>query len=67
MEEEHRAIVVDNGSCMIKAGYAGEDVPPIIFPSIVGRPKHADRMLPALMRLGFEQKDAYVGDEAKVC
>ena len=40
------ALVIDNGSSMIKAGYAGDDAPngasaaTGIFPSIVGRPKH---------------------------
>jgi actin-related protein len=33
-------IVVDNGSGVIKAGFAGEDLPSVKFPSIVGTPKH---------------------------
>ena len=31
------ALVVDNGSGMCKAGFAGEDAPRAVFPSIVGR------------------------------
>ena len=58
-EEEVLAIVIDNGSGMCKAGFAGEDAPRSVFPSVVGRPKH-----PGIM-VGGDQKDAYVGDEAQ--
>ena len=34
------ALVVDNGSGMCKAGFAGDDAPRALFPSIVGRPRH---------------------------
>jgi actin beta/gamma 1 len=54
-----QALVVDNGSGMCKAGFAGDDAPRAVFPSIVGRPKH-----PGIM-VGMDQKDAYVGDEAQ--
>jgi len=56
---EPQALVVDNGSGMCKAGFAGDDAPRAVFPSIVGRPKH-----PGIM-VGMDQKDAYVGDEAQ--
>jgi len=60
MEEgDVQALVVDNGSGMCKAGFAGDDAPRAVFPSIVGRPKH-----PGIM-VGMDQKDAYVGDEAQ--
>jgi len=59
MEEESAALVVDNGSGMVKAGFAGDDAPRSVFPSIVGRPKHQGVMV------GMAQKDAYVGDEAQ--
>jgi len=58
-DEEVQALVVDNGSGMCKAGFAGDDAPRAVFPSIVGRPKH-----PGIM-VGMDQKDAYVGDEAQ--
>ena len=32
-------LVIDNGSGMVKAGFAGEDAPRAVFPSVVGRPK----------------------------
>ena len=58
-EDDVQALVVDNGSGMCKAGFAGDDAPRAVFPSIVGRPKH-----PGIM-VGMDQKDAYVGDEAQ--
>lgn len=39
-DEEVQALVVDNGSGMCKAGFAGDDAPRAVFPSIVGRPRH---------------------------
>jgi len=56
---EVAALVVDNGSGMCKAGFAGDDAPRAVFPSIVGRPK-----MPGIM-VGMDQKDSYVGDEAQ--
>ena len=32
-------IVIDNGSGLCKAGFAGEDVPRAVFPAIIGRPQ----------------------------
>jgi len=58
-DEEVAALVVDNGSGMCKAGFAGDDAPRAVFPSIVGRPRHVGVMV------GMGQKDAYVGDEAQ--
>jgi actin beta/gamma 1 len=59
MSEEVQALVVDNGSGMVKAGFAGDDAPRAVFPSIVGRPRHQGVMV------GMGQKDSYVGDEAQ--
>ena len=39
-DDEVAALVVDNGSGMCKAGFAGDDAPRAVFPSIVGRPRH---------------------------
>jgi actin-related protein len=58
-DDEVQALVVDNGSGMVKAGFAGDDAPRAVFPSIVGRPRHQGVMV------GMGQKDAYVGDEAQ--
>ena len=59
MEEDVAALVIDNGSGMCKAGFAGDDGPRAVFPSIVGRPRHQGVMV------GMGQKDSYVGDEAQ--
>ena len=56
--EDVQALVVDNGSGMGKAGFAGDDAPRAVFPSIVGRPKQAPRN-------HARKKDAYAGDEAQ--
>jgi actin-related protein len=58
-EDDNAALVVDNGSGMVKAGFAGDDAPRAVFPSIVGRPRHQGVMV------GMGQKDSYVGDEAQ--
>jgi actin beta/gamma 1 len=54
-DDEIAALVIDNGSGMCKAGFAGDDAPRAVFPTIVGRPRHQGAM---------GQKDSYVGDEA---
>jgi len=58
-EEEVAALVCDNGTGMCKAGFAGDDAPRAVFPSIVGRTRYQGVMV------GMGQKDAYVGDEAQ--
>eukprot|EP00286_Rhodomonas_abbreviata_P024121 CAMPEP_0181305920 /NCGR_PEP_ID=MMETSP1101-20121128/10006_1 /TAXON_ID=46948 /ORGANISM="Rhodomonas abbreviata, Strain Caron Lab Isolate" /LENGTH=373 /DNA_ID=CAMNT_0023411907 /DNA_START=94 /DNA_END=1215 /DNA_ORIENTATION=- len=55
---EDAAIVVDSGSCMVKAGFAGDDAPKAEFPSIVGGLRCQGVMV------GLQFKDCYVGDEA---
>ncbi|XP_033122758.1 actin, cytoplasmic-like isoform X4 [Anneissia japonica] len=58
-DSDSAAIVIDNGSGMIKAGFAGDDTPRSVFPAVVGRPRHRSVMI------GVGTKDAYVGDEAQ--
>eukprot|EP01083_Nonionella_stella_P103504 295577_1 len=55
--EDSQALVVDNGSGMVIAGFAGVDAPRAVFPSIFGRPRVQGVMD------GMSQKDAYIGDE----
>nr|AIK25770.1 actin I [Uroleptopsis citrina] len=59
MSDQPDKCVIDNGSGVVKAGFAGEDAPRAIFPSIVGRPKN-----PGII-VGVEAKDEYIGDEAQ--
>jgi len=56
---DQTALVIDNGTGTIKAGIAGDDAPRSVFKTIVGKPK-----MPGIM-VGLDQKDIYVGDEAK--
>ena len=58
-EEEVVALAVDNGSGVCADGFAGDDAPRAVFPSIVGRPK-----MPGMM-VGMDQKDSNVGDEVQ--
>ena len=58
MVEQKKIVVIDNGSDMIKAGFAGEDAPRAVFPTIVGRPRHWSAMQ------GYSQKSEYIGNEA---
>lgn len=60
-ETEVAALVCDNGSGMVKAGFAGDDAPRAVFPSIVGRPRAGTSSI----MVGTAQKDSYVGDEAQ--
>lgn len=51
------AIVIDNGTGMIKAGFAGDEAPKACFPNLIGKPKF--NALP-----GANDKDIYIGEEA---
>merc|ERR1711865_1291693 len=56
---DEKNIIIDNGSGMIKAGFAGDNQPSVKFPSIVGRPRTKNAMI------GVESKSEYIGDEAQ--
>ncbi|CAC5359506.1 Actin, larval muscle,Actin, clone 403,Actin-104,Actin, alpha sarcomeric/skeletal,Actin-2, muscle-specific,Actin-related protein T1,Actin, cytoskeletal 3A,Beta-actin-like protein 2,Actin, indirect flight muscle,Actin-103,Actin-related protein 2-B,Actin-46,Putative actin-9,Actin-65,Actin, cytoskeletal 1A,Actin-42A,Actin-4,Actin-71,Actin-75,Actin-85C,Putative actin-22,Actin, alpha skeletal muscle 3,Putative actin-28,Actin, cytoskeletal 1B,Actin, muscle-type A2,Actin-8,Major actin,Actin, adductor muscle,Actin len=58
-DDEIAAVVIDNGSGMVKAGFAGDDAPRAVFPAITGRPRYQSVMV------GMGNKDSYVGDEAQ--
>ena len=47
---EIQALVIDNGSYMCKAGFAGDDAPRAVFPSIVGRDRHFSFFKPKEMK-----------------
>nr|BAN39721.1 actin-like protein, putative [Entamoeba histolytica] len=53
-------LVVDNGTGFVKCGFAGENFPTAIFPSMIGRP-----LLRSEEKIGgVEIKDVMFGDEA---
>jgi len=58
-DDAAQAIVLDNGSGMMKAGFGGDDAPRAVFPAVVGRPKFQSAMI------GMGNKDLYIGDEAQ--
>ena len=60
-DEDAAALVVDNGSGMCKAGFAGDDAPRAVFPSIVGRPRHQvrDEQMPKLQTTFFTNKQNF--------
>ncbi|XP_030772601.1 POTE ankyrin domain family member E-like isoform X2 [Rhinopithecus roxellana] len=59
VDDDTAVLVIDNGSGMCKAGFAGDDAPRAVFPSIVGHPRHQGIMG------GMGQKESYVGNEAQ--
>jgi centractin len=52
-------VVIDNGSGLIKAGFAGDQVPKSHFPNFVGRTKYVRLMAGAL------EGDIFVGPRAE--
>jgi len=54
------AIILDNGSGMMKCGLAGNNLPTAVFPTLLGRPEKAGLLA------GMGQKDDYVGVEAQL-
>ena len=59
VDDDATTVVFDNGSGMMKAGFAGEEAPQAVFPAIVGRPKEG-----MVTMQGGNQKSEYIGDEA---
>ncbi|XP_070809924.1 actin, cytoplasmic type 5-like [Pituophis catenifer annectens] len=56
-DQETTALVVDNSSRNCRAGIAGEDLPRIVLPPIIGRPKQQSAV--------EDRKAFYVGSEAQ--
>ncbi len=52
-----KPVVIDNGSHTCQAGFAGEEAPNLVFPSIVARPKFRTPFL-------MQESRCYVGDDA---
>ena len=58
MIDDAKIIVLDHGSGSVKVGFAGNNAPTSIFPSIVGRPQFVAAMV------NDKCKDSYIGDES---
>lgn len=54
----NQPVVIDNGTGVIKAGFAGAEEPKLVFPAFVGRPKHLRVMA------GAAEGDIFVGSKA---
>ncbi|KAI8500204.1 actin [Branchiostoma belcheri] len=52
------AIVLDCGTDSVKAGFAGEETPRAVVPTVVGTPRHQN------VFIGADQQDCYIGDNA---
>ncbi|XP_028037551.1 alpha-centractin [Bombyx mandarina] len=55
----NQPVVIDNGSGVIKAGFAGDQIPKCRFPNYIGRPKHTRVMAGAL------EGEIFVGPRAE--
>ncbi|CAG2190000.1 ACTR1 [Mytilus edulis] len=55
----NQPVVIDNGSGLIKAGFAGDQIPKHHFPNFIGRPKHVRVMAGAL------EGDVFLGPDAE--
>ncbi|EPR63540.1 actin-related protein ARP1 [Toxoplasma gondii TgCatPRC2] len=55
----NQPLVIDNGTGVVKAGFAGEDTPKCVFPAFVGRPKFQRVMAGAI------EGDVFVGTKAE--
>lgn len=47
-------VIIDNGSCFIKAGLAGRYQPACVIPAVVGRPKAGDSNAGSIIYMGAE-------------
>ena len=58
-EEGNKHIIIDNGSCYIKAGFGEEEEPKSVFPTILGENPKYKRII------GGDYKEFYVGPDAE--
>jgi actin len=57
-DDDPMTIVIDNGSGMMKAGFAGDDAPSVVFPAVVGVARRR------VTGAGAGGQQVFVGDEA---
>ena len=58
MDDDQEPIIIDNGSGFIKAGFADDEAPKYVFPTVIGEPK-----APGIL-VGMDQKPFYIGNDA---
>jgi len=58
MDDDLQALVVDNGSGIFKAGFAGDEEPRVIFPSIIGKPNQKTMIV-------MDNRSTFIGGEAQ--
>ncbi|GAB1600151.1 actin, adductor muscle [Argonauta hians] len=59
LDTDSLVVVIDNGSGTTKAGFSTDESPSVVFPSMVGRPRHQN------MFSGMTSKEFYVGNDAQ--
>ena len=57
---QEKALVIDNGTGLSKNGYAGEDQPRSVFPTLIGYPKYQSIMTD----VEHYVREYYIGEEA---
>lgn len=55
----NQPVVIDNGSGVLKAGFAGDQIPKCVFSNFIGKPKHIRVMAGAL------EGDSFIGSKAE--
>ncbi|TFG04596.1 MAG: actin, cytoplasmic 2 [Promethearchaeota archaeon] len=55
-----KGIILDNGTGITKSGFAGEDQPRSVFPTLIGKPKY-ENIFPEYKHF---TRDYYIGEEA---
>ncbi|XP_074540905.1 uncharacterized protein LOC141801666 [Halichoeres trimaculatus] len=59
MSDYKTPVVLDTGSGLMKAGFADQELPNVLFPTIIGRPKYEEIMN------GNLEREAYIGHDAQ--
>lgn len=66
MNDEMEAIVVDNGSGVMKAGFSGEDTPRAVFPSCSGSVKNPEWFASQAPNVKADLRESFVGSECQL-
>ena len=59
-DDEILPIVLDNGSSTVRIGFAGDDLPRVVFPNIIGDIRH----IPTTSTVDDTRKESFIGDIA---